>query len=604
VQLVKQEFFADNNLVFSGLAQDPDGNIHVCTSKDSYPENQNGVAIRNMMINGDLKDKIDLKLDMIQNIAPTAEGGFLVLFNFDMFDDAKGLRMAYSNSQEYYMSERDYGNMPGVMKISKYGSLDWVVELSYAEYFSDDDESSIIALPDNHFWIIFNYSAEDTTSEFGAQNDFTRIVLVNGNGNKLLEKDFIENEYGLLHAPVLLEDGRVLMFSDFNFSDGSRSLVWLDRQGNMTKGTLIDGLVGMSSHQIAAAGDNGFIYTGREEEKDYMALVDQSGKVIWKNPTQDIIHVLAADEHGILSLSTEKYMYAYEQTGSVLYTLTRYSFDGSVKNVMNFTTETPVDFKKMITTDYSVVLAGNLKRGDKKGVTVLVTVPAENADIFRNMNSYTYMEYSKAVEDGNTERIRTLAAFGIDPDFRPGSQGDRETETDNPLLLAFKSGKYDLAEELLKAGADPDAVDNVPVRYFIYEKPEIYNLPLTPLMYVALTPDFYDAPKYVELLHRYHADFKRITRNGTAFRQAFQMQNTAFMDLYIKYEPFTTDDLNNMFISTFENDLPSSLQWLLDHGANPNAMDFLGDTYMDKGMQSESKEIKAVLKEFGKTNKK
>lgn len=604
VQIVKQTFFAANNLVFSGMTKGTDGNICICTSKESFPDDQSGVAIRRMAINGDLKDKIDLKLDMVHNFTQTTDGGYVVLFNYDMFSDAKGVRLDYQNSREYYTSEREYGNMPGVLKVSKYGSLEWVIELKYAEYFSDNDESSILLTPDNNYWIIFNYSAEDTTSEFGAQDDFTRAVLINTSGSKLLEKDFIDTAFGLLRAPVLLEDGRVMLFSDVNYSSGSRRIVFLDRQGNLTQSEEIKGLEGWYSHDVVLAGDHGYVYTGHKEEQNYMALADKTGKVNWTVPTAGIIHAIASDENGILALSTEKYMYSYQEGTPVQYSLTRYFYDGSAGPVTTFTSDEPVEIRKMVTTSYNLVLAGNMEQGGKKGVAAFVTVPAEQADIFRNMNTYDYKEYSKAVENGDRERIMALAGFGIDPDFKPGSQGDRETEADNPLLIAFKLGKYDLAEELLKIGADPDAVDKVPVRYFIYESPQIYNMLVTPLMYIALTPDFYDAPKYVELLSRYKADFNRITRDGNAFRQAFQMQNTDFLDLYSKYVTFTTDDLNDYFRAVYENDLPVSLKWILDHGANPYEMDFTGLTYMDQGMNSESKEIKAALKEYAKTHKK
>ncbi len=602
-QFVKQTFFADKNIVFSGMTRGADGGILVCTSKESFPDDFSGVAIRRLAINGDVKDKTDLRLDMVHNFALTPDGGFIVLFNYDMFSDAKGVRLDFSNSSEYYMAERDYENMPGVVKVSKYGSLEWVLELKPAQYFSDGDESALFVLPDNRCWIVFNYSAEDTTSEFGAQDDFTRALMIAANGTVLFEKDFIDNDHGVLRAPVLLEDGRLLLFSDTRHAGGGQALMTLDTQGNLVQMAAIPGLEGVFPNDIVAAGNFGFAFTHHENQVNYVTLIDRAGKTAWKLPATGNIHAMTADESALYAVSTEKSLYGVAEGTPVRYTITRYDYSGAVTPVMTLTADGPVDPKKLIRTEYSFVMAGNIKQPGAQGVAVLVTVPETNADIFRNMNAYDYREYAKAVENNDLERIRALAAFGIDPDFKAGSAGDRETEADNPLLVAFKLGKYDLAEELLKSGADPDAVDKVPVRYFIYERAEIYNLPVTPLMYIALTPGFYDAPKYVELLNKYNADFKRITRDGTAFRQAFQMQNTEFMDLYSQYVTFSTDDLNNLFAPAYEFNLPQSLKWILDRGANANSTDFMGDSYLEKGMQSDSKEIKAVLKEWQKTHK-
>jgi ankyrin repeat protein len=297
-------------------------------------------------------------------------------------------------------------------------------------------------------------------------------------------------------------------------------------------------------------------------------------------------------------------MYSYKEGTPVNFIVTQYTYAGEVKPVLSFTHDGPVDFKYMLATEYSVVMAGNLKKGDQAGVSVVVTIPSENGDIFKNMNTYDYKEYAKAVGNNDINRVRTLAAFGVSPVFNPGTSGDVENEIDNPLLLAFKLGYYDIAEELLAGGADPDRVDKMPIRYFIYELPEIYNLPLTPLMYIALTPGFYDAQKYMDLLKKYNADFTKITRDGNAFDQAVKMQYTSFMDLYVNYVTLSASDLERKMESAIENDLPVSLKWLLDHGANPSVRNYLGDVIIEKGLETGSKEVKAVLKEWQKAHKK
>jgi hypothetical protein len=520
-----------------------------------------------------------------------------------MFDDAEAIRKEYSYSSEYYMSEREYSNMPGVLKLNAYGSLDWVIELKPAQYFNDMDERQVMVTTDGKYWITFNYSEDDTLSEFGGMNDFSRLVLIGSDGTILQEKTFSDDKQGILKAPALQQDGSLLGFFDKGDNSFQFNIGRIDQQGVLDKKP-VAGLDGLWINEVYQAGDYGFIVTGKVESQENIYLVDKSGALTWKNPVTETIQYALPCTDGIMVVSTEKFAWPDGDKIPLQYTVKRYTKAGEVGPVMTFTHNGAILFSSAQATSYNgLMLAGDAKNGEESYVSFIVTVPAENGDIFRNMNTYNYKEYTKAVVNNDMARIQALAAFHIDPDFKPATDGDNQDEVDNPLLLAFRMGNYNIAELLMKSGADPDLLDKIPVRYKFLDTPELYNLLVTPLMYIALTPDFYDAAKYTDLLKKYNADFKRITRDGTAFDQAFRMQNTAFLDLYIKTISFSAWDLNGYFDKAFSNNLPNSLKWLLDNGANPYDRDFLGNVIMDQGMQSDSKEIKAVLKEYAKTHK-
>ncbi|MBP6873015.1 MAG: hypothetical protein KBC43_13480 [Bacteroidales bacterium] len=603
VQLVKQTFFGKHNLEYSGMRQGPDGKIYVSTSKESFPDDHDGVAIRQLEINGDLKGSQSMKLDIVQNFILTPDGGYLVLFNYDMFDDAQAVKLEYSNSYEYYDAERDYVNMPGIIKLSKYGSLEWIIELDPAMYFSDDDESSLFVTPDSKYWVIFNYSADDTTSEFGAQNDFTRIILLEPNGSKVFEKDFQDDDHGLLRAPVLLDDGRIMLFSDYRYAGSNLKLKWIDRKGELVQSFDIKGLVDFFTHDVIPAGNEGFILTGRENEQNYIALVDNTGQLKWKNPTEGVIHTLTMDKETVLILSTEKFMYTYKDGMPVQFIVTRLGKDGSVQKGMSFTSEEPVEFRKMMSTGLSLVLAGNVKQGEQNGVAVYVTVPEENADIFRNMFTYDYTEYLKAIRENNVGRIAALASFGISMEKKPG-QPDNPSVIESPLMFCIDLGMYDMAEILLKHGADPNVQDKMPARYRILDKPELYELYLKPLMLIAIRPDFPDMDRFVSLLAAYKVNLSDFTSSGNVFGMAMMMENTAFMDCYKKYVTISGWDMDNYMAKSISSNLPKTLKWLLDNGGNPNNRDASGLVILDQGLDNGSKEVKAVLKEWQKTHKK
>ncbi|MDB4725336.1 ankyrin repeat domain-containing protein, partial [Akkermansiaceae bacterium] len=84
---------------------------------------------------------------------------------------------------------------------------------------------------------------------------------------------------------------------------------------------------------------------------------------------------------------------------------------------------------------------------------------AAGADPFRQLKNSGYSAFFFAIREGKTALVRLLLEKGADLGevmSHEKGRGDLARPKTSPLLLAVENGHYDLATELLEAGADPN----------------------------------------------------------------------------------------------------------------------------------------------------
>lgn len=606
VQTEQKTFSASQNIRFAGMEIMKNGTIYMATSLQAPEYEHEGSAIYKMYPNGAQIGKVDVELDHIEDFIVTPDGSFILLFNFGMFEDIKSVTNDFRNSQDYYYPDRDPVEMPGVLKMSPYGSLVWIKELKPAQYFNDMDDRSMLRAPDGTCWILFNYSEDDPESEFGGMLDFSRLVVLDSNGTILTEKTFSEREYGLLKAPILQPDGRLMVFADRANSSVLNTICIMDKQGNFIEKRPVAEIDSLPADQVYPAAGLGFVLAKNINSQKGIWLVDQKGKPSWKQTLEGDLWSIAASDEEIFAVTADRMAFPDGNSTPVSYTITRIMRDGTLgSSVMTFTHNGAIWIKKTIATGFGgVVIAGDTKTGEIDDVSLIITIPLENSDIFKNINTYDFREYTKAVENNDFERVKALAGFGISPNFKYGNKIDDPEKIDYPVLLAISGYKYNMAELMMLTGADPNNAESIRFHYNLVDELSIEHLRVTPLMYIAVNPGFQEMERYVDLLAKNNADFKAASGDGSVFGLALGTENTAFMDLYAKYAPLDDFEKRMYMKKAIETKRAKSLEWLLNNGADPYYIDYDGLMIMDYGLKSDSKEVKAVLKEYSKTHKK
>ncbi|MEJ6729170.1 MAG: ankyrin repeat domain-containing protein [Akkermansiaceae bacterium] len=90
---------------------------------------------------------------------------------------------------------------------------------------------------------------------------------------------------------------------------------------------------------------------------------------------------------------------------------------------------------------------------------VVKALLAAGADPFRQLKNSGYSAFFFAIREGKTELVRLLLKKGADLSEvmnHEKGRGDLARPNTSPLMLAAENGHYDLATELLEAGANPN----------------------------------------------------------------------------------------------------------------------------------------------------
>ena len=214
-------------------------------------------------------------------------------------------------------------------------------------------------------------------------------------------------------------------------------------------------------------------------------------------------------------------------------------------------------------------LALAVEKGHIKIIKLLLNMGADPDDLCRPVSmSLTCLQH--VAREGKTEIARRLLQGGVDPDLQDentytlsfsglffGADPNLQDEDGNTALhFAARAGHLEMAQALLEFGADPNIKDAGGLTAFHYA---VWQ-GLTPIAQALL-----DSGAYINMT----------TARGMTALHAFVLIWTADLSSF-NYSPimlkvgFPPDIVVSLKFST--------LQWLLDQGANPNIRDAKGRT--------------------------